>query len=73
MLMVLVFLLGILINVTSYAPLASVFNYWTYATGTSASIDFFVGIAGVGNSNLGAILLIILFIYGMSKIVKKFE
>jgi len=72
MLMVLVFLLGVLFNATSYAPLASIFNYWGY-TGPSASIEFFAGMAGVGNSNLGAILLIILFIYGMSKIVKKFE
>ena len=72
MLMVLIFLLGIVFNVTSYAPYASVFNYWSYA-GPSASIDFFAGMAGVGTGNLGAILLIILFIYGMSKIVKKFE
>ncbi len=72
MLMVLVFLLGVLFNATSYAPLASILNYWGYA-GPSASIDFFAGMAGVGNSNLGAILLIILFIYGMGKIVKKFE
>ena len=68
MLMVLVFLLGILYNVTAYPG----FNYWAYA-GPSASIDFFAGLSGLGNSNLGAILLIILFIYGMGKIAKKFE
>ena len=72
MLMVLIFLLGIVFNASSYAPLASIFNYWSYA-GPSASIDFFAGMSGVGTGNLGAILLIILFIYGMGKIVNKFE
>lgn len=69
MLMVLVFLLGILYNATAYALL----NPWGYTTGISASIDFFAGLRLLGNTNLGAILLIILFIYGMSKIQKKFE
>ncbi|MHA1963846.1 MAG: hypothetical protein ACXACG_06420 [Candidatus Thorarchaeota archaeon] len=69
MLMVLVFLLGVVFNATSYPFL----NPWGYTLGTSASIDFFAGLWTVGNSNLGAILLIILFIYGMGKIVKKFE
>ena len=69
MLMVLVFLLGIVYNATAYTFL----NPWGYATGTSASIDFFAGLSALGVTNLGAILLIILFIYGMSKIVKKFE
>lgn len=69
MLMVLVFLLGIVFNVTAYVGLP---GNWVYA-GTSASIAFFAGLAGLGNTNLGAILLIILFIYGMGKIVKKFE
>jgi hypothetical protein len=68
MLMVLVFLLGIVFNATAY-PGA---NYWGYA-GPSASIDFFAGLSNLGNTNLGAILLIILFIYGMEKIAKKFE
>ena len=69
MLMVLVFLLGIVFNVTAYVGLP---GNWVYA-GTSASIAFFAGLSGLGNSDLGAILLIILFIYGMSKIAKKFE
>jgi len=71
MLMVLVFLLGVLFNATAYPGMIN--PTWTYTLGTSASIDFFYGMAAVGNSNLGAILLIILFIYGMGKIVKKFE
>jgi hypothetical protein len=69
MLMVLVFLLGIVYNATAYTLL----DPWGYTTGVSASIDFFAGLRLLGNTNLGAILLIILFIYGMSKIVKKFE
>jgi len=71
MLMVLIFLLGITYNVIYYAPAASIANYWAYA-GPSASIDFFGDMSLLGNSNLGAILLIILYIYGMSKITKKF-
>ncbi|TFG34821.1 hypothetical protein EU527_01215 [Candidatus Thorarchaeota archaeon] len=69
MLMVLVFLLGILYNGSVY-PLT---NPWGYTFGTSASMDFFAGLWTIGISNLGAILLIILFIYGMGKIAKKFE
>ncbi|TFG30863.1 hypothetical protein EU527_13885 [Candidatus Thorarchaeota archaeon] len=69
MLMVLIFLLGILYNGTAYALTSP----WGYVLGTSASIDFFAGLWAFGNSNLGAILLIILFIYGMGKIAKKFE
>jgi len=70
MLMVIVFLLGILYNGTVYGgnPLT-----WGYTLGTSASMDFFYGLWGLGSSNLGAILLIILFIYGMGKIAKKFK
>jgi hypothetical protein len=68
MLMVLVFLLGIVFNATYY-PGIDAFGY----AGPSASIDFFAGLSGLGNTNLGAILLIILFIYGMDKIAKKFE
>jgi hypothetical protein len=71
MLMVLVFLIGILFNVTAYPFMVN--PTWTYATGTSTSIDFFYGLSGLGITNLGAILLIILFIYGMGKISKKFE
>ena len=65
-LMVLVFLLGIVFNVSYYPG--------TYAWGIvvfPTSIDFFANMWAVGNSNLGAILLIILFIYGMMKIVAK--
>jgi len=69
MLMVLVFLLGITYNVLYYSGI----NYWGYVLGTSASIDFFRALSALGSGNLGAILLIILFIYGMSKIAKKFE
>ncbi|MGY5859866.1 MAG: hypothetical protein RTU63_10895 [Candidatus Thorarchaeota archaeon] len=69
MLMVLVFLLGILYNVSAYPFL----NAWVYTLGTSASIDFFAGLYALGVGNLGAILFIILFIYGMAKIAKKFE
>lgn len=69
MLMVLVFLLGVVYNATAYP----FYNAWGYAMGSSASIDFFAGLFSLGTSNLGAILLIILFIYGMSKIAKKFE
>jgi hypothetical protein len=68
MLMVLVFLLGITFNVISYPGV----DHWAYA-GPSASIDFFRGLSGLGTGNLGAILLIILYIYGMGKIAKKFE
>lgn len=68
MLMVLVFLLGILFNVTAYVGTL----YWT-PTGTSASIAFFAGFDVLADSNLTAILLLILFIYGMGKIAKKFE
>jgi len=71
MLMVISFLLGIVYNVSWY-PFVSA---WTpaYALGASGSLDFFRGLASIGLGNLGAILLIILFIYGMGKIAKKFE
>jgi len=71
MLMVISFLLGIVYNVSWY-PFVSA---WTpaYAIGVSGSLDFFRGLASIGLGNLGAILLIILFIYGMGKIAKKFE
>ena len=68
MLMVLVFLLGILFNVTT---LNGVYN-WVPA-GTSASIAFFADLYVLADSNLVAILMLILFIYGMGKIAKKFE
>jgi hypothetical protein len=75
MLMVLVFLLGIVFNGTSYiAGLLGPTNPWGATLPfASGSIDFFAGLYALGNSNLGAILLIILFIYGMGKIAKKFE
>ncbi len=65
-LMVLVFLLGIVFNVSYYPG--------TYSWGIvvfPVSIQFFANMWAVGSSNLGAILLIILFIYGMHKIVEK--
>jgi hypothetical protein len=69
MLMVLVFLLGITYNVIYYPGV----DHWGYVIGTSASIDFFRALFALGLGNLGAILLIILYIYGMGKIAKKFE
>ncbi|MFX1484229.1 MAG: hypothetical protein ACFFCP_13700 [Promethearchaeota archaeon] len=74
MLMVLVFLLGITYNGISYTILANATNPWTATLPwTSGSIAFFAGMYALGNSNLGAILLIIIFIYGMGKIASKFE
>ncbi|MFW9966433.1 MAG: hypothetical protein ACFFEA_04705 [Candidatus Thorarchaeota archaeon] len=67
-LMVLVFLLGITYNVTAYLGI----NAWTAAT-FPTSIDFFAGMDAVGDGNLAAILLIILYIYGMSRIAEKLE
>ncbi|MFW9844518.1 MAG: hypothetical protein ACFFEV_08075, partial [Candidatus Thorarchaeota archaeon] len=74
MLMVISFLLGIVYNV-SYYPIEALTNPWTpaYVLLQSTSLDFFRGLAAIGLGNLGAILLIILFIYGMGKIAKKFE
>jgi len=69
-LMVLVFLLGITFNVQSYAPLGFVWDYWS-GQPFPTSIGFFADMWAVGAGNLGAILLIILFIYGMMKIVAK--
>ena len=70
MLMVLSFLLGILFNSTSYI----VTNPWAVTLPfTSGSINFFAGLNTLGYSNLGAILFIILVLYGMGKIAKKFE
>lgn len=68
MLMVLIFLLGILFNVTAYIG----GDYFSLPA-TSASISFFAGMSGLYDSNLTAILLLILFIYGMGKIASKFE
>ncbi len=74
MLMVLTFLIGITFNAITYALYASIFNYWAATLPwSSGSIGFFAGMYNLGNSNLGAILLIILYIYGMAKIAKKFE
>jgi hypothetical protein len=68
MLMVLVWLLGILHNLT----------YWSiYPWGATfplpVSIQFFVSFYSFGVSNLGAILMLILFIYGMGKIATKYQ
>jgi hypothetical protein len=75
MLMVLIFLLGILFNGTSYiaTPFGTQTDPWSALPIVSGSVNFFAGLFYLGYSNLGAILLIILFIYGMSKIAKKFE
>jgi hypothetical protein len=74
MLMVLVFLLGITYNGVSYAVSAFFTNPWSATLPwTSGSIGFFAGMYSLGTSNLGGILLIILFIYGMGKIASKFE
>jgi hypothetical protein len=64
--MVIVFLLGITYNMTAYIFL----NAWG-AVSFPTSIDFFADMSVVGNSSLGAILLIILYIYGMYRIVEK--
>ncbi|MHA2424883.1 MAG: hypothetical protein ACXAEF_08850 [Candidatus Thorarchaeota archaeon] len=66
-LMVLVFLLGITFNVSYYPGI----NHWAAAIPFPTSIQFFANMALVGYSTLGAILLIILYIYGMHKIVEK--
>ncbi len=74
MLMVLVFLLGVVYNGTGYiVGLLGPADPWGAAPFASGSIDFFAGLYLLGNSNLGGILLIILFIYGMGKIADKFE
>lgn len=75
MLMVLTFLLGIVFNGTGYiVGFLGPANPWTATLPfASGSLDFFAGLYLLGNSNLGGILLIILFIYGMGKIAAKFE
>ncbi len=65
-LMVLVFLLGITYNIVFYLG-----NLQFGAMVVSSSIQFFAQMAVIGNSNLVAILLIILYIYGLMKIVEK--
>lgn len=69
MLMVISFLVGIIYNVAYYPGVAA----WGYTAGVSTSMDFLAGLANIGTGNLAAILLIILFVYGMGKIAKKFE
>ena len=68
MFMVLVFLLGITYNVIYYVLV----NPWGYAA-LYASINFFFNLGTLGLSNLGAILLLILYIYGMEQIADKME
>jgi hypothetical protein len=70
LLMVLVFLLGITYNVTGYIPYAAIIDPWN-GVPFPTSIEFFRGLYLLGTSNLGAILLIMLYIYGMNKIVEK--
>ena len=67
MLMVLIFLLGITFNV-GYYVLAD-----PWVASHTTSIAFFANMDVLGLTNLSAILLIVLYIYGMTKIVKKFE
>jgi len=69
MLMVLVFLLGITYNVTYNFPGTPPWGVSSFPT----SIQFFADLFAVGLGNLGAILLIILYIYGMHKIAEKFS
>ena len=75
MLMVMTFLIGILFNSTSYIStlIGTAVDPWGALPFTSGSITFFAGLYNLGYSNLGAILFIILVLYGMGKIVKKFE
>ena len=74
MLMVLSFLLGILYNSTSHISTGFLpTDPWTFGGFASGSISFFAGLFNLGYSNLGAILFIILVLYGMGKITKKFE
>ena len=65
-LMVLVFLLGITYNIFFYP---GVLHFGAMVV--SSSIQFFANMYLLGLSNLGAILLIIIYIYGMMKIVEK--
>jgi hypothetical protein len=72
-LMVLVFLLGITYNVGSYVPWAAdpiLGNPWN-APGFPTSIGFFGFMNALGASDLGAILLLVLYLYGMGRIVEK--
>ncbi len=64
-LMTLVFLLGVTYNVTSWAVVSGFTGPWPI------SIDFFADMILLSYSNLAAILLIILYIYGMFKVVEK--
>jgi len=74
MLMVLTFLIGILFNATSYISTGLIrTDPWSAYPFASGSLQFFAGLFNLGYSNLGAILLIIIFIYGMGKIASKFE
>ncbi len=69
-LMVLVFLLGITYNVGAYVPFAAGANPWS-APGFPTAIEFFGFMYALGLSNLGTILLLILYLYGMGRIVEK--
>lgn len=69
-LMVIVFLVGITFNIAFYAPYGIALQYWGTAS-FPTSIEFFAYMGSIGIGNLGAILLIILYIYGMMKIVEK--
>jgi hypothetical protein len=66
MLMTLVFLLGITYNVTSWWIVSG------FGPPYPLAIEFFYNMVLLATSNLVAILLIILYIYGMFKVVEKF-
>lgn len=68
MIMVVIWLFGIVYNVNAY-----IFVYPWGASGFPVSIEFFSNFVTVALSDLGAILLIILFIYGMGKIAVKYQ
>ncbi|MEM2142284.1 MAG: hypothetical protein QXS20_05795 [Candidatus Thorarchaeota archaeon] len=69
-LMVIVFLIGVTMNVSTHLVAAALVAPWlgaTYAT----SIGFFGSLIVLAGSNLVTFLLIVLYVYGMNKIVEK--
>ncbi len=70
LLAVLVFLLGVTYNLTGYIPYAAVADPWN-GMPFPTSIEFLRGLYLLGSSNLGAMLLILLYIYGMNRIVER--
>ncbi len=70
LLLVLVFLLGVTYNLVGYVPYASSNDPWN-GVPFPTSIEFFRGLFLLGASNLGTVLLIVLYIYGMNKIAER--